>query len=131
MHLIELTVQFAEAGVFALAGALKLGHPGTARMAVRTAGVPTAVVPALALALPVSELAVGAGLLVGPLHLAALAALLLTGIFDLSIGVRALRGDLGLCHCFGRWSGRISWATVVRNGALSGGAVYLLWCAAR
>ncbi len=131
MQTLRLSIQLAEALTFALAGALKVGHPTTARLAVRSAGVPAPLAPALALALPAAELAVAGLLVLGPLRGAALAAVTLTVVFNLAVGLRALRGDLGRCHCFGRWSGTIGWTTIGRNAALSAGALFLVWSAVR
>jgi hypothetical protein len=131
MNTLQISIQVAEAAVFAFAGVAKLTNRAAGRQAVRSAGVPSAMVPLLALLLPVVEVGIAVLLLAGPLRWAALAAVAMFGLFHLTLALRAARGDLGLCHCFGRWSGRVTWATMGRNAVLSAGAMFLWWCATR
>ena len=129
MHAISLIVRIAEALVFATAGCLKLRHPATARAAVRSVGMPGPLVGVGAWGLPLAELAVAVLFVAGASRFGPMAALALLVAFDVALAARALQGDLGLCHCFGRWSGKISGWTMARNFSLAAGAAFLLWSA--
>ena len=76
----------------------------------------------VAMVLPVVEMAIAAGLLIGPLaRPAALAAAALLAVFGLAITVNVLRGRTQIdCGCFRNgMKQRIGWATVARNGVLT------------
>lgn len=84
--------------------------------------LPDALARAVAMVLPVAELAVAAGLLITPLAgPAALAAALLLAGFGLAIAINVLRGRTQIdCGCFRNgMKQRISWAMVGRNAVLS------------
>lgn len=77
---------------------------------------------AVAMVLPVAELAVAAGLMIPALAApAALAAAALLGVFGLAIAVNVLRGRTQIdCGCFRNgMKQRISWAMVARNAVLA------------
>lgn len=75
-----------------------------------------------AMVLPVTELAVAAGLLITPLAVpAALTAAVLLAVFGLAIAINVLRGRTQIdCGCFRNgMKQRISWAMVGRNAVLA------------
>ena len=58
---------------------------------------------------------------------AAWGTLALLGLFIAGIGVNLARGRQPACNCFGQLHSRpISWRTLVRNGVLAAGAIYLI-----
>ncbi|MFH5774877.1 MauE/DoxX family redox-associated membrane protein [Paracoccus sp. NGMCC 1.201697] len=84
--------------------------------------LPDALARPVAMVLPVVELAVAAGLLIGPLaRPAALVAAALLAVFGLAIAINVLRGRSQIdCGCFRNgMKQRISWATVGRNVVLT------------
>jgi uncharacterized membrane protein YphA (DoxX/SURF4 family) len=102
--------------VFVVAGVLKLSAPGQWRTQSADLGVPGAV----AAALPIVELVVGALLIaqVARRAVAIVAALLLLA-FTVVLVVRLVQGRRPPCACFGALSARpIGWGNVVRNGVL-------------
>ena len=129
--LLMLLVRVGEASVFACAGIVKLSDPTGGTRAIAAVGVPAPAATVMAPALCASELSVALLLTVGPVRWGALSAVLMLGVFQVALATRAWRGDFGKCNCFGRWSGRVSWASAARNAALSAGAISLWWWAAR
>ena len=112
------------AGVFAWAGAAKLGARRRTTRTFRALGLPA---PAtLAVAVPVVELALAAGLVVVP-GWAAAGALALLAAFSvfLARGIRA-GVDVG-CGCFGSAASEpVSGVELVRNAVLAGAALVAL-----
>jgi peroxiredoxin/uncharacterized membrane protein YphA (DoxX/SURF4 family) len=108
------------ASVFATASVAKLADPAGSRRAITDFGVPPSLAAALAILLPLSELAVAAALLPTPTAWwGALAALALLLLFVTGIGVNLARGRKPECHCFGQLhSAPAGWKTLARNGAL-------------
>lgn len=99
-----------------VAGGAKLARPAWVREA-GALGVPAA----LARPVPVAEVLLGAGLVVGvarrPLAWVALALLL---AFTAVVAAALARGRRPVCACFGAWSTRpIGGATVARNAVLA------------
>jgi hypothetical protein len=116
-----LVAALALAVIFTVAGLAKLTDRFGTREAVREFGGPTFLVPALALVLPLAELAV-AGALVIPTtrFVGAVGALGLLAMFSAAIAASLARGKAPHCHCFGQLhSAPASWRTLVRNGLLS------------
>src|SRR5262245_4433792 len=119
---LALVARLALAGVFAVAGIAKLLDRDGTRKAVVGFGAPERIAGALAIALPLAELAV-AGLLL-PASTAvygALGAVALLALFTGAIAVSVARGQAPDCHCFGQLhSAPASWKTLARNGVLLG-----------
>jgi thiol-disulfide isomerase/thioredoxin len=125
---VALIVRLVLAGVFAVAGVAKLADRKGTRTAVVAFGAPTRIAGALAIAIPVAELAV-AGLLLpaSTAPVGALGALALLGLFSGAVAVSLARGRAPECHCFGQLhSAPASWRTLVRNAALAGIAVFAI-----
>lgn len=123
-----LIFRLALAAVFAVAALGKLSDLGASRLAVERFGVPARIARPLGLLLPLTELAIAAGLLVlGAAHWAALGAVVLLLVFCLAI-VRVLaRGEAPDCNCFGSLgSAPVGRGTLVRNGALIAVAGFVL-----
>jgi len=117
-----LIARLVLAAVFAVAGVAKLTDRKGTRSAAVVFGAPERFAGALAIALPLAELAV-AGLLL-PASTAvygALGAVALLALFTGAIAVSLARGQAPDCHCFGQLhSAPTSWKTLVRNGVLLG-----------
>lgn len=121
MPTLALAAQVLLAAVFATAGIAKLRDRQGSRQALADFGLPDRLAKPGAVALPLAELVVAAGLLVAPLaRWAALAALVLLLTFVAAI-VRALaRGQAPDCHCFGQvHSAPAGRGTLARNAALA------------
>jgi thiol-disulfide isomerase/thioredoxin len=119
---LALVARLVLAGVFAVAGVAKLADRNGTRKAVVSFGAPERIAGALAIALPLAELAV-AGLLLPASTAAygALGAVALLAIFTTAIGISLARGRAPDCHCFGQLhSAPASWKTLARNVALLG-----------
>jgi len=107
--------------VFLVGGWQKLRDPVVFRGAVENYGlVPAALVPLVALVLPLVELLCGAFLLVPEASsLAALASLLLMLAVTGAVALSLLRGLAGIdCGCGGLSSQPLTWSLVLRNAAL-------------
>jgi peroxiredoxin/uncharacterized membrane protein YphA (DoxX/SURF4 family) len=133
MTLIIALIRLALSVIFGIAGVTKLLDQKGTREAVENFGAPKSLAPAIALVLPLVELAIAAGLLFNTsVWWAALAALLVLGLFIAAIGVNLARGNTPECHCFGQlYSRPLGWPTLVRNIVFALGAVFLLWQGAR
>lgn len=103
--------------VFAWAGAAKLAARRATERTFRAFGLP--VPKALAVAVPLVELALGAGLVIAPAGAAVVALVVLAGFTALL--VRAMRAGVEVgCGCFGTASHEpMSWVELVRNGFLA------------
>ena len=128
MDTLTLVAALILAGVFGVAGVAKLRDRKGTREAVRAFGAPALLVPAIALVLPLAELAVAGALLFPATRFAgAVGALGLLVLFSAAIAVSLARGKTPDCHCFGQLhSAPTSWKTLARNGllgALAGGLV--------
>ena len=121
--------RIALALVLAVAGGAKLGDQAGARRTVAGFGVPARFVGAGAVVVSVVELLVGVGLLLrgGTARAAAVGALVLLMIFLVGLGVQLARGIKVPCACFGNLRATpAGWPTLVRNGVLAGGALFLV-----
>ncbi len=128
MGTFAIGVRVLLAGVFTAAGAAKLLDRHGSQRALAGFGVPYALIPALALALPLAEIATAAALLPRPsARWGAVAALLLVLSFVVGIS-RALRqGKAPDCHCFGQLhSAPAGRGTLIRNALLAGLAIVLV-----
>jgi hypothetical protein len=121
MNVALLVLRLLLAVVFATAAAAKLTDRAGARRAVRDFGVPAALVPAVAVCLPVVELAIALALL--PLTSAwwaATGALVLLLVFVVAIAANLMRGNRPECRCFGQLSSKpLGWRTLGRTGLLA------------
>lgn len=108
------------AAIFAVAGMAKLASFGRTRSTIEAFGFRGPWAAVLARMLPVSELAIAAGLLVGTTAVtAACAAAGLLLLMSIAVVVVIRRGERPACHCFGALSTRpVGPGTLVRNGAL-------------
>lgn len=129
MLLITVLLRIALSAVFGIAGVTKLLDPPGTRDAVKNFGSPNSLAPALAIALPIAELAVAAGLLFETsVFVSSLAALVLLGAFVAAISVNLARGRTHDCHCFGQlYSRPLGWPTLARNVIFALGAGFVLW----
>ena len=121
MDEVAYAAALALAAVFAWAGGAKLASRAATERAFRGLGL---VAPrGLALGVPVTELALAAGLVVAPAEAAIVALAVLAGFTTLL--VRSLgRGDAGGCGCFGTSRpAPVSGVDVARNGLLGLAAV--------
>jgi len=116
------------AGVFALAGATKLLDRRGSRQSLQDFGVPTRLIPALAVALPVVELVTALALLPQATAIyGAIGAAALLCAFIGAVSVSLLRGRRPDCHCFGQLhSEPIGWQVLARNGALLFAALFVI-----
>lgn len=121
MDTLTLVGALILAGVFGIAGVAKLRDRKGTREAVRAFGSPAVLVSAIALLLPLAELAVAGALLIAATRFAgALGALGLLVLFTGAIAVSLARGKTPECHCFGQLhSEPAGWKTLVRNGLLA------------
>ena len=129
MHLILVLLRIALSAIFGIAGVTKLIDPPGTREAVKNFGAPDPLAPSLAIALPIVELAIAAGLLFNnTARVSALAALLMLILFVVAISVNLARGQTHDCHCFGQlYSRPLGWPTLVRNLIFALGSVFVLW----
>jgi peroxiredoxin len=121
---VLLIVRLALAVAFALAALGKLARREETEATLAKFGVGEARRAPLALAIPVAELAIAAGLVPAATSpVAAGAAFLLLAVFTVGVA-RVLGGEEEVdCNCFGALApSRVSGWTLVRNGALMAGA---------
>lgn len=106
---------------FAVAAVAKLAGLGRFRAALESLGVPAAWRPALAVAVPLAELAVAVALVPdASAGVAGLAALVMLLAFSAVISRARARGREADCHCFGPLgSERLGRAALARNGVLA------------
>lgn len=126
-------VRFVVAATLLRAGLAKTRYPAAFRVVVGDYRLlPSGLVPAAAVAVPVVEIGIGLLLVVGLGTGAAgiVAAILLTG-FDVGIAVNLVRGRRIVCGCVGASSTPISWRHVTVNGLLVGACVVLALGAAQ
>ena len=129
MHLITVLLRIALSAIFGIAGVTKLIDPRGTREAVKNFGSPEPLASALAIILPIVELAIAAGLLfTNTARASAFAALIVLTVFVVAIGINLARGRTHDCHCFGQlYSRPLSWPTLVRNLIFALGAGFVLW----
>lgn len=116
------------ASVFAVAGIAKLADRKGSRASGVGFGVPDRIAGFVALALPLFELAIAAGLLIAATRVwAAAAALVLLAVFSAAIGYAMARGRAPDCHCFGQLhSAPAGWSTLARNAILAALAGFIV-----
>lgn len=126
--IVALLARLLLAGVFLVAGVAKLADRSGTRRAVVAFGAPPWSASALALAVPLAELAAGALLLpASTAALGATCALVLLALFSAAIAWSAAHGRAPDCHCFGQLhSAPAGWPTLLRNAALAAVGVVAL-----
>lgn len=129
MLLLISILRLALSAIFALAGFTKLTDQSGTREAVKNFGAPKWAAPALAIVLPVLELAVAAGLLTTSFAWwSSIGALALLLMFIFAIGVNLSRGATHDCHCFGQlYSRPLGWPTLLRNVVFALAATIVIW----
>jgi thiol-disulfide isomerase/thioredoxin len=129
MHLITILIRLTLSGIFGVAGVTKLTDQRGTRDAVKNFGSPDSLAPALALVLPILELAIATGLLFNnTVVVSSVAALLVLGVFVVAISVNLARGRTHDCHCFGQlYSRPLGWPTLARNAVFAAAASFVLW----
>ena len=128
MALAAAAARLVLAAVFGVAALAKIAdRPGTLR-SLREFGVGQRLAGPVAVLLPLAELAVAAGLLVGAsARVAAAGALVLLAAFTAAAGLAMRRGRSPDCHCFGQLGSEpVGRETLVRNGLLAALAVVVL-----
>ncbi len=121
--------QLVLAVVFTVAGIAKLVERTGTREAIEAFGLPSRIAPTASLALPITELAIAAALVpAATARWGALAAAALLAAFCLAIG-RVLRTGAAVeCNCFGGITQtEVGRGTLIRNLALAGVAVFVVW----
>lgn len=128
MQTVLIVLRLGLAGVFATAGVGKLLDREGSRDALVDFGVPQEAARIGAIALPVAELVVTAGLVLRPTaQWAAAGAGLLLLLFIAGISRALGQGRTPDCHCFGQiHSSPAGRGTLVRNVALAAPAVFVL-----
>jgi len=115
--------------IFLVAAGAKLADPAGGRQALIGFGVPHGIAPALAIALPLTELAVALALIpVSSAWFGAVGALSLLLLFVVAIGVNLAFGRTPDCHCFGQLhSAPAGGSTLMRNAVMALAAGFLVW----
>lgn len=117
MEIVLLLIRLLLAGVFGVAGLAKAMDRKGSEKALRDFGMPASLVPAVAVFLPLAEIAVAVSLLfVTTSWYAAIASAALLGVFTAAMLYQMAKGRNPDCHCFGQvTSTPVSNSTVVRN----------------
>lgn len=128
MGIFLLVVRLALAAVLVVSGIAKLFDRAGTRQAFEAFRLPARFAPAVAIALPVIELALAVTLF--PANLVPTSAALATVLFLAFTAVvtrSVLHGDAVECNCFGQLSAApVSWMTVARNALLTA-ATLAVW----
>ncbi|MDX6612815.1 MAG: hypothetical protein QOD75_2001 [Blastocatellia bacterium] len=129
MLLTLVILRLALSAIFGVAAITKFLDPEGARGAVKNFAAPDRFAPAIAVLLPLTELAIAIALLFSAtVWYSAAAALLLLLLFVVAIGYNLKQGRTHDCHCFGQlYSRPLGWPTLARNIAFAIGAGVVLW----
>lgn len=129
MALVIALVRLILSLVFGVAGISKLIDQQGTREAVMNFGAPKSAAPAVAVALPLVELAVAIGLLFSATAWwSALASLVVLGLFVVAISINLAQGKTHECHCFGQiYSRPLGWPTLARNVVFALAAGVVIW----
>lgn len=129
MNSVLLLARLLLSATFALAGISKLADRAGTRQSILDFGAPAFLASPLVVLLPVLELLCAAALFPAGTSLwGAAGTLVLLLVFIAGISVNLVRGRRPDCHCFGQLhSSPVGWKTIVRNSALSGLAVLVIW----
>ena len=129
MSLIVVLLRVLLTAIFGVAGVTKFLDQSGTREAVINFGAPKSFAPAVAVVLPIAELAIAVGLLFSATAWwSGLAALVVLGIFVVAISINLARGNTHECHCFGQiYSRPLGWPTLGRNLVFAAAAVMVLW----
>lgn len=128
MGTVVLALRMLLAAIFVTAAVGKLRDLPGSRRAVQDFGVPERAARAVALMLPLAELAVAIALIPQPsARWGALGAVILLALFIAGIARALSRGEQPDCHCFGQiHSAPAGRGTLVRNGVLAALAVVIV-----
>jgi uncharacterized membrane protein YphA (DoxX/SURF4 family) len=123
-----LVLRLVLAAVFVVAAVGKARDQAGTRHSLESFGIPRELAPAVAVVLPIVEIAIAVALVpVATAWWAGVAALVLLVAFTAALTVGLLRGVEADCHCFGAVSSRpIGPATIARNLVLVALAVVLV-----
>jgi methylamine dehydrogenase accessory protein MauD len=126
---IVLLVRVALAAVFAAAGYFKLADRTGTRQTLSELRVPFRLTGALAVAIPLAELAIAAALVPNATApWGALGALALLAVFSLGIAFALVHDRRPDCNCFGTLhSAPLGWGIVARNVGFAGLAALVYW----
>lgn len=129
MSLFVVLLRVALSGIFGVAGVTKLLDLKGTREAVKNFGAPQWLVPAVAIVLPIVELAIALGLLfVSTTIASSLGAIFVLALFVIAIGVNLAQGRTPDCHCFGQlYSRPLGWPTLARNAVFALAAGFVFW----
>jgi thiol-disulfide isomerase/thioredoxin len=129
MNTVVLVARLLLAVVFAIAALSKLADLEGSRRTIAAFGVPDGLAAAGGTLLPFAELATAIALIPQPTaRWGAVAALGLLAVFIAGITNALTHGRSPDCNCFGQVSSsRVSWRTLVRNGALAVVAGLVAW----
>jgi peroxiredoxin/uncharacterized membrane protein YphA (DoxX/SURF4 family) len=129
MLLTLVILRLALSAIFGVAAVTKFMDRKGARAAVKNFGAPDRFAAAIAVLLPLTELAIAIGLLFSnTVWYSALAALLLLVLFVIAISYNLKQGRTHDCHCFGQlYSRPLGWPTLARNIVFALGAGFILW----
>jgi putative oxidoreductase len=125
-----LLLRLGLAGLFVIAGALKLGDPAAFAQQIANYQLMPALAPYLAIVLPAVEIVGGLALAAGPARWRQAGALVLAALsamFTVAVAAAAARGLDISCGCFGQGSGPVTWLTVARNVTLLVFLTGLIW----
>jgi len=129
MLLTLVILRLALSAIFGVAAVTKFLDRKGARAAVKNFGAPDRFAAALAVLLPLTELAIAIGLLFSStVWYSAVAALILLVLFVIAISYNLKQGRTHDCHCFGQlYSRPLGWPTLARNVVFALGAGLILW----
>lgn len=119
-----LALRLLLTAIFGVAAIAKFVDRAGARQAVRSFGVPEALVVAAATVVPVAELAVAAALVdTATATAGAVGAVVMLAVFMVGIAITLARGAQPDCGCFGRLhSAAVGRKTLARDGVFLAGA---------
>lgn len=129
MGSIALLIRIGLAATFFIAGVAKVANLQKTQTTVREFGVPEWATKGVGIILPAAEVGTAILLLmISTVFWGGLAAIALLFLFMVGIVANLTKGRRPQCNCFGQLhSEPIGWQTLVRNGVLASGAVFVLW----
>ena len=128
MDVVALFLRFGLAAMFVVAAVAKALDPRSTQEAALGFGVPSALGPVVAVALPLVELVIALALVPSSLAVwGAVAAVALLTVFVVGAGVALARGRRPDCHCFGALHrSPVGPGLLVRNALLAGAGVVII-----
>lgn len=129
MTTVVVAARIILVALFAVAGIAKLANLSEWRKTLLLVGVPARRIGAVALLVPIAELAIAGALsLNATTRWGAVAALVALVAFSLVISISVLRHRTPDCNCFGSLGARpLGWGTVGRNVLFAGLAGLIIW----